>query len=426
MFANSRRQLDGIAIDSWGLDFGLLDKNGRLLGNPRCYRDPRSQRGFELLGKRFDMQELHQRTGASVLVGSTFCQLYEMVCATDPELEYAETLLMIPDLLSYFLCGEKASEYSNVTTTQLYSPSLKGWDFELLERSGIPKHIFTKIQQAGRKRGHLTEKVAAETGLSGTAVLAVGSHDTASALASVPCISDNFAFASSGTWSLMGVVTLNPVINDFTFSSGFSVEGTADGSFRMMKNMMGLWLAQECKQEWEYNGEACGWDELAGAAEVAAPLRSFVNPDNPCFFGAGNMARRIQEYCKATAQSIPETKGEIIRCLLESLAMRYRQVVQELDIISGKPISTLHIVGGGTQNRLLNQFVANATGRTVVTGPSEGSAIGNLMTQVLALGEVKNHSEMTQVVLNSFPTQVYEPKQARAWDAAYELFNRMP
>lgn len=426
MFAHTGKKLDGIGIDSWGLDFGLLDKNGKMLSNPYCYRDTRSQRGFDSLVRCFDIRELHQRTGASVLAGSTLCQLYDMVYNNDVEIECAETLLMIPDLLSYFLCGEKASEYTNATTTQLYNPNQNGWDFEMIERLGIPKRIFTKIQSAGSERGQLTEKIADETGLNRATVFAVGSHDTASALASVPYKSDSFAYISSGTWSLMGVVTSTPVINSFTFEKGFSVEGTTDNSFRMMKNMMGLWLMQECKREWEYSGGVYSWDDLEKEAEASVPFRSIVNTDNPLFFGIGNMIRRIQKYCSKTMQCIPETRGEIMRCLLESIAMKYRQVMLELDVVSGKHIPTLHIVGGGTRYRLLNQFAANATGRAVIAGPAEGSAIGNLMTQVLALGELKSKDEIAQVVSDSFTPQIYEPKYGQLWDSAYEIFQRMP
>ncbi len=410
-------ELASFGVDTWGVDFGLLDRNGRLLGNPRSYRHM-VDADMDKTNQTLPFATLFARTGIANLCFNTVYQLHRRIREDDAALEYAETMLLMPDLLGYFFSGEKASEYTNVSTTMLYSPRTRDWDWETIDALGIPRRIFTRVDRAGQVRGHLLPEVAEEVGINRAAFAAVGTHDTASAVAAIPG-QGNFAFLSSGTWSLFGVETDEAILTDAVRDANFSNEGTVQGGFRPLKNIMGLWLIQECRRDWAKAGRKYGWDEIVRLAEKEQPFRSIIDPDYPEFFNAGDMEQKIQAFCRRTGQPVPETAGQVARCIYESLALKYRWALERLEEIKGARLDSLNIVGGGIQNRLLNRMVADAIDRPVVTGPIEGAAIGNLLMQAVALGELKGLEEARQVVRASEPVDLYEPKHTQAWEDAY-------
>ncbi len=410
--------LDCFGIDTWGVDYGLLDEAGNLLGNPRAYRYAKDE-DAKAVWKTVDFPTLFRRTGIANLNFNTVYQLNRRKEEGDPGYQQAQTLLLMPDLLGYFLTGEKKSEYTNVTTTMLYNPSEKDWDWESIDALGINRKIFTPIDRAGQLRGCLTEAVAAELGINQVPFAAVGTHDTASAVAAIPG-EGSFAFCSSGTWSLFGVETDEPILSDGVRDANFSNEGTIQGGFRPLKNIMGLWLIQECRRWWQSQGMQLSWNDIVIEAQKAEPLRTIIDPDYEEFFAGGDMVRKIQNYCRNTNQPVPESVGEVARCIYESLALKYRWALERLEEIKGQPIAQLNIVGGGIQNKLLNQMVADSLNRPVVTGPVEGAAIGNLLAQAIALGAVKDLTELRQIVRNSESVNTYEPHHSDQWQAAYE------
>ena len=409
--------LDCFGIDTWGVDYGLLDKNGHLLGNPRAYRYAVDE-DFEEAFKVVDFPTLFARTGIANLNFNTIYQLYRRKRQNDVALDNAATMLLMPDLLGYFLTGEMKSEYTNVTTSMLYNPTERDWDWKSIRALGLPQRIFTQIDRAGSLRGRLRPELAEELGINQANFAAVGTHDTASAVAAIPG-SGSFAFCSSGTWSLFGVETDRPILTAEVRDSSFSNEGTIQGGFRPLKNIMGLWLIQECRRDWIKAGTKYSWDEIVQHAQAAEPLRSIIDPDYGAFFAGGNMVSKIQQFCRDTNQPVPETVGQIARCIYESLALKYRWALERLEEIKGRSIDTLNIVGGGIQNKLLNQMVADSINRPVITGPVEGAAIGNLLAQAMALGEVKDLEELRQVVRNSEAVNNYQPNHTQEWEDAY-------
>ncbi len=409
---------DAFGIDTWGVDYGLLDENGTLLGNPRCYRDATDEEmlaAWKIVSKR----ELFTRTGIAAMNFNTLYQLYRRVREGDPALQRAKTLLMVPDLLGYFLTGEQRSEYTNVTTTNLYNVSSGNWDFDVMRRLGIPESLFTPIDRAGSLRGRLLGQIADELGVSRAPFAAVGTHDTASAVSAIPG-EGRFAFLSCGTWSLFGMETDRPLIDDTVFAANFSNEGTVQGGYRPLKNIMGLWIMQECRREWSRQGTVYPWDDLCDMAERETPFASIIDPDDAPFFAAGDMCNKIARYCEKTNQPVPQTPGQITRCVFESLALKYRWALERLEEMKGEAIDTLNITGGGIANMILCQMAASATGKRVIAGPSEGSAMGNALQQAIALGELKDVSEARAVVARSVSPKEYWPEADRdAWHAAY-------
>ena len=412
----------GIGVDAWGVDFGLLDKRGRLLGNPSCYRDPRTNGVPEKVFARVSEAEIFAATGVQTMQINTLFQLASMAMAGDPKLECAETLLMIPDLFNYFLCGERAVEYTEASTTQMYKLGARDWDREMLRRVGIPERILTRVVQPGTVLADVSRDVLEMCGFAKTfPVIAVGSHDTASAVASIPNLDEGSAFISSGTWSLMGVELDAPVINERTLGLNYTNEIGAAGKVRFLKNIAGLWLVQECRKAWALEGSEYGYNELTVMAAGAEPFAAVIDPD--AFLEPGAMPERIATLCRETGQSAPETPGSIVRTCLESLALRYRQVLESLESVTGSRIETIYIVGGGSKNALLNRFVAEATGRTVVAGPAEATAVGNLLVQALGAGEIEGLEGLRAVVRNSFELERIEaPGAAPEWDRAYEKY----
>lgn len=336
----------------------------------------------------------------------------------DSALEAADKILFMPDALSYMLTGEMVTEYTIASTAQLVNAQTRRLEPELLKAVGLSEKNFGRFVFPGEKVGVLTEEVQKITGLGAIPVIAVAGHDTGSAVAAVPALDRNFAYLSSGTWSLMGVETDAPVINAETEALNFTNEGGVEGTIRLLKNICGMWLLERCRLNW---GDT-SYPELISEADACEPFRSLINPDDDCFANPADMEKAIAEYCRATGQAVPEKRGQVVRCIFESLALRYRQVLENLRSLSPRPIDTLHVIGGGSRNDLLNQFTANAIGIPVVAGPSEATAIGNVMIQAMAAGEATDVAGMRQLINRSIPLKTYQPQDTEAWDAAYIHF----
>lgn len=412
-------ELDSFGIDTWGVDYGLLDRNGQLVGLPRSYRLG-NQEDIDAVTAKIPAQTLYERTGIdTTLTFNTLYQLYRRKRENDPALEIADTLLLTPDLLGYFLTGAKGTEYTIATTTQLYNPTTKDWDWETIAELGIPKHIFTKIDPTGTIRGYIRPEVCEEVGINPAAFVAVGSHDTASAVAAIPG-RGSFAFCSSGTWSLFGAEMGKPDLSPEAAAAHFSNEGTIQGSYRPLNTIIGMWIIQECRRDWIKNGIDITWNGVVNEARKAEPLRSIINPDSPEFYAGGNMEKKIQEFCRRTGQPVPETIGQVSRCVYESLALKYRHALEGLEKMKGQRIDSLNIVGGPINNKFLNQLIADSLDREVVTGPVEGAAIGNLLTQAMALGDIQDIDELRHVVRNSEAVTTWTPNHTSQWELAYE------
>ena len=423
-------QIKSVGVDTWGVDFGLVGRNDELLGNPYHYRDRRTAGIFDKAFAIVPREEIFAHTGLQFMEFNTLYQLLAMKLARSPLLDVAERLLLIPDLFHWLLTGEKANEFTDASTTQFYNPKTKTWANELLAKFGLPTNILGPIAQPGTRLGKLLPTVAEETGLAAVEVVLPGTHDTASAVMAVPAVSTlgskpNWCYISSGTWSLMGVETPEPVVSDRCYQLNFTNEGGVGGTVRLLKNIGGLWLVQECQRIWKADGSEYGWDVLVRQAGEAPPLVSLINPDDPSFTTPKNMPQAIREYCQRTGQGVPGNDGAVIRCALESLALRYRMVLGMLEELIGGRLETIHIVGGGSQNRLLNQMAADACNRLVVAGPVEATAIGNVMMQAVAGGALGGIAQARDVIRHSFAVQQFAPKQPLAWDEAYERFKKL-
>ena len=422
--SKSGETVDAIGIDTWGVDFGLLDKNGHLLSLPVHYRDARTNGIPEKVRAIIPDGELFARTGIAFNSFNTLYQLYAMKEEGDPALESAQDLLFLPDLLAYFLTGKKGTEYTIASTSQLLNPFTRDWDRELMAKLGIPAHIFGEVKLPGTVRGTLLPEIARECGVAEIPVIAIGGHDTASAVAAVPAKEKDFAYISSGTWSLLGAEVQKPLCTEGVMKANYTNEGGVDGSIRLLKNIMGLWIIQECKREWDRRGSETSFGELVELSMQAPAFKAILDVDDPCFLAPGDMPARIQAYCAKSGQPVPEGKGEISRVIYESLALKYRWAIERLeeDMLK-KPIEALHIVGGGSKNALLNRFTAEAIKRPVIAGPDEGTIIGNLLVQAQALGAISGIRELREVVENSFPTKTFLPEtDGKAWDEAYQRY----
>jgi rhamnulokinase len=411
-----------IGLDTWGVDFGLFDRQGALLGNPYHYRDNRTDGMVERAFERMPREAFFERTGIQFMPINTVFQLYAMVVNRSPALEAADTFLMMPDLFNYWLTGQKAVEFSIATTSQCYDPRECAWSDPVLAALGIPRRIFPPIIQPGTVLGALLPEVAEETGAGGLPVITPACHDTGSAVAAVPAQGQDFAWLSSGTWSVMGAEVRAPVINPASLRFNFTNEGGVNGTFRFSRNIAGLWLVQECRRTWAAQGQELSYAALTELAAGAPPFVSLVDPDVPEFSKPGDMPARLRAYCRRTGQPVPESQAAIVRCALESLALKYRWVLEKLEEIVGHRLDPLHIVGGGTQNRLLNQFAADAVGRAVIAGPVEATAMGNILMQAVALHHIGSLAEGRRVVGDSFEQTPYAPQHRAAWDAAYPRF----
>jgi rhamnulokinase len=419
------KDIDSIAIDTWGVDFGLLDENGDLIGNPYHYRDTRTVGMMEEVFKIIPADKLYSITGIQFMELNTIFQLYALRQKDSYILKNAKTLLLTPDLFNYFLTGVKLTEYSIASSSQLLDAEKRDWSKEILEKLGLPEQIFTNIVSSGTIVGTLSEEIAKELGVGRVKVIATAGHDTQCAIASVPSEENNFVYISCGTWSLMGVENDKPIINEKSDELAFTNEGGVENKITFLKNIMGLWLVQESKRQWDREGDSVSFAELEKLAEAAQPFKAFIDPDDKTFITPGNMPNKIRDYCKRTGQNIPETKGDIVRCIAQSLAMKYRWTVESLEEILGKKLSTIHMLGGGIKDKMLCQFTANATLRKVIAGPVEATSIGNIMIQAKALEQVKSLKEIRKIVKDSFTTNVYEPEDNKAWTDGYKRYHEI-
>jgi rhamnulokinase len=414
--------LSGIGIDTWGVDYAFLDKQGFLVGNPRNYRDPRVDDVLPWTFERVSKEEIYRATGIQIMPLNTIFQLSAAVRDGDCQLAAAEKLLFIPNLLTWLFTGNVSAEYTFATTSQLYDPFAKDWSWKLIDAIGVKRSLFPKIVPPGTVAGPLLPQVRAETKCGAEVpVILVGSHDTASAVAAVPAEKGaDWAYLSSGTWSLLGMELDAPLVTAESFAANYTNEGGVCGTIRFLKNIMGLWLIQECRNEWNRHGANLGFGEIMRQAEEAEPFQSFVDPNDPLFVAPGDMPGRIAEFCRRTGQRVPEGVGAIARCAFESLALRYRKAIEELEKLTGRKVDVLHIVGGGCKNTLLNQFTADASGRLVKTGPVEGTALGNIVMQALATGAVGDLQEAREIIAASSEMETYRPQNPGAWDAAFQ------
>lgn len=418
--SHAGKDISSIGIDTWGVDFGLLDKNGKLLGNPLHYRDSNTEGMMEKVFSIVPDHEVYERTGIQFMPINTLYQMFSMKLSESPLLKNASTMLFIPDLLRYFLTGEKTCEYTIASTSQMLNAGSGNWDTELLDKLNIPTDILTEIIDPGTITGKLTEKISNELMVDQIPIVAVAEHDTGSAVISVPSSDKTSAYLSSGTWSLLGVESSKPVINKITFETNYTNEGGYDRSIRLLKNIMGLWIFQECKRTWDKEGTPMSFSELADLIHSAKPFASLIDPDDSSFLSPGGMPDRIRSYCEKTGQPVPVTKAEIVRCIMESLALKYRMAVEELEKIVGYKISSIHIVGGGSKNSVLSQFTANATNKRIIAGPVEATAAGNILVQLIAMKEIKSIDEGRELIRKSFSLEEYLPQEN--WDEAYSRF----
>lgn len=413
---------ESYGIDTWGVDFGLLDSQGELLGIPYHYRDPQTEGLIEELNEKLGRERLFQESGLQFMPFNTIYQLYAMLKAGSPKLDIAETLLLTPDLLHYFLTGEKVCEFTMATTTQLFDAGQKVWNKPLMKELGLSPCLFLDPIDPGTVIGTLSEEVCRELKVPSIKAIAVASHDTESAAAAVPAHSTDFAYLVCGTWSLLGTELSEALLHPEVLEHNFSNEGGAFGTFQLLKNIMGLWILQECKRRWELNGVSLSFPEMVKLAEAAEPFRSLIDPDDLRFMNPADMIETIAEYCRESGQPVPETEGQFIRCILESLALRYREVLEKTAVLTGRSYAGLHMVGGGIQNELLCRFTAEAIGRPVWAGPIEASAIGNMLLQFVAGGHVQHKEEGIELVKRSFPLAVYHPETPELWSAAFQKY----
>ncbi len=412
--------LSGIGVDTWGVDFGLFGEDGALVDNPRHYRDARNNGILERAYAIVPQAEIFSHTGLQFMQFNSLFQLLAAKLAGSPSLSVAKRLLFMPDLFNYWLTGVARAELTIASTSQCYNPAKKRWATELMEKLGLPVSILPEIVQPGTLLGPVLPEVAEATGIGAVPVYATACHDTAAAVAAVPAADGDWCYISSGTWSLMGLELDEPIINDKVFELTLTNEIGAEGKIRLLKNIAGLWLLQECRRAWAAAGKEYSYAELASLAAEARPFTAVIQPDG--FLEPGAMPERIAAYCEKTGQKVPGQPGEMSRTILESLALRYRQVLESLEALAGRKIKVIHIVGGGSKNQLLNQLVADATGCTVVAGPSEATAAGNILVQAMGAGELSGLKEAREVVRRSFEVTVIEPRPAEGWDAAYDKF----
>jgi rhamnulokinase len=433
--AGRAARLDSIGLDAWGNDFCLLDSAGALLEDPHSYRDPRTDGVMEKAFQRMSREAIYNRTGVQFMQHNTLFQIYSMVLDKSPLLESASTYLMIADLFNYWLCGEKFCEFTNATTTQFYDPRKRDWCLPLLETFDIPARIMPPVVQPATKLGMMKARLCDELGISALPVVAIGTHDTASAAVAVPYgrgvpsgapaemySSADSAFLSSGTWSLLGAEVSEPLINSAGLKHNFTCYGGVGGAWLIWKNIQALWVLQECVRCWE---EACSQpalEELITLAGQAPPFAAIIDVDDRLFLTPGDFPARMDEYCRRTGQKLSKEGGVVVRCILESLALKYRYTFERLQKVLGRKLGCIHIIGGGSLNALLNRFTAEATGVPVVAGPAEATALGNFMTQLIALGEIGSLSQAREIVNRSFGTGTYMPGHVDAWDEAYGRF----
>lgn len=419
-------EIDGLGVDTWGVDFALLGRDGTLLGNPRHYRDPHTEGIMEAAFQRMPRLDLYRRTGVQFMRFNSLFQLLALQRQRSPLLDVAETLLFMPDLFHYFFTGIKVNERTDASTSQLLDPRTRTWVPDLMRAFGLPERILGTLVEPGTVLGPLRPSVAQETGLNPAPVIAPASHDTASAIAAVPAAPNtSWAYISSGTWSLMGVELSEPLLTDAALEANFTNEGGVEGRTRFLKNVMGLWLVQECRRAWERAGMALGYDELARLAAAAPAFTSIVDPDDASFVLPSSMPAALADYCRRTGQMVPTEPGAVIRCALESLALRYRWVLERLEDLTGRRLDAIHVVGGGSQNTLLCQLTADACNRPVLASPVEATAIGNVLVQAIGVRVLGSLADAREVVRRSFEVRTYLPQSPDAWTEPYARFQKL-
>lgn len=428
-------RIQSVGVDTWGVDFALLGRDDVLLGNPVSYRDKRTEGMMDRAIAQLGREEIFAHTGLQFMPINTLYQFMGLKAQNSPWLEAAKSFLMIPDFFHWLLTGVKANEVTNATTTQFFNPVRRGWATELLDKLQLPTHLLGPLVEPGTKLGKLRASICAETGLAPIDVVLPGTHDTASAVMAVPARSvpgakPDWCYISSGTWSLIGVETPAPVMSDLCRQLTFTNEGGVGNTIRVLKNITGLWIVQECRRVWsqagvQYSGGEYSWEALNRMSSAARPLVSFIDPDDAAFQAPANMPEAIRDYCRRTGQTVPAGEGEIVRTAIESLALKYRYTLGKLEQLVGGRLETIHIVGGGVQNRQLCQAAADACGRRVVAGPVEATAVGNVMMQAIASGAATDIAQARDVIRESFSVEEYFPRDRDQWDEAYGRFVKL-
>ena len=404
-----------IGVDSWGVDFGLLDAQGQLIGNPVHYRDRRTDGIMKQVFERISQKSVFEKTGIQFMQINTLYQLFSLVANKSPQLNIAHTFLTVPDLINYWLTGAQVCEFSNATTTQLLNAATQQWDKDLLECLEIPSSIFPELILPGKRLGEFQ----------GIPVITPACHDTGSAIAAVPAQNENFAYISSGTWSLVGLEVDKPVMTEAALAVNVTNEGGVFGTWRLLKNVMGLWILQQCRQVWERQGNTYNYEDLVQMAEKAPAFGSVINPNDPRFLMPGDHVQIIAEMCMTSGQEVPQQPGAITRCVLESLALAYREVLEALHQIQEKQAEVIHIIGGGAKNDLLNQMTSDATGLPVISGPAEATVLGNALLQLIALGDIANLQEGRELVMKMPEMKQYVPGKSAQWDAAFASYKNV-
>ncbi|MDD3321203.1 MAG: rhamnulokinase [Paludibacter sp.] len=414
--------ITSIGVDTWGVDFALLAEDGSILGAPYAYRDPHSigapEKYFEIVPR----EKVYNLTGSQVINFNSLFQLFAMSQANNSLLKATKEILFMADALAYMLTGNKVVEYTIASTSQILNPRTKKFEAELLEKAGVSPSVLGEIVMPGHLIGTLRDDLAEESELGKVNVVAVAGHDTASAVAAVPAANENYAYLSSGTWSMMGVELKDPIINEQTSKNNFTNEGGVEGTIRFLKNITGMWILEQCMKEWKKEGITYAYEKIVQMADTVDPFQSFIEPDHSSFVNPISMTRAIQDYCSATGQKVPQTHPEFVRCIFESLSLKYRNVLGLLKDMAPFPIEKLHVIGGGSKNPLLNQWTANSIGIPVIGGPSEATAIGNIMLQAKAAGCVGSLQEMRQIIAESVHIDEFYPENPEAWEEAYEKF----
>ncbi len=417
---------DSVGIDTWGVDYGLIDKNGNLLGIPRHYRDGRNEKASKDLQKRISLEELYSETGIQNAVFNTIYQLWADHLNQPYLLDNAEHLLLLPDLFGYFLTGKIHTDYSHASTTALLSVKTGDWDYDLIKRLGLPKKIFYPVGPSGAELGALLPELCEELMIPSARVISVASHDTASAVAAVPTLEKDTVYISCGTWSLFGTELDEPNTSPEAMASNFTNEGGYGGKIRFLKNIMGLWLIQQSRRYWNRQGLGLSYDDLEQLARECPPFQSMIDVDDPAFFPPGDIPVRVQDYCRKTGQPVPETVGQIMRCLYDSIALKYRWSFDTLKELTGKDYSAIHMVGGGIKDELLSQLAADVCGVKVVAGPVEATVIGNIAVQLIAVGAVRDLTEAREIIRNSFDVKTFLPDtESPVYKIAYLQYKKL-
>jgi rhamnulokinase len=417
-------QPDSVGIDTWGVDYALVTIDGQLVGLPFAYRDHRTDRAMEDFFQILSKRETYLLSGIQFMQFNTLFQLFASVRQNYSGLKIAESLLFMPDALNYLFTGIQKNEYTIASTSQLLKPGKAEWEPKLFEMAGIPQKFAGELTQPATVLGDLLPEVLQETGSAAIPCIAVAGHDTASAIVSVPADGENWAYLSSGTWSLLGIESPVPMVSEKTLSMNFTNEGGVENTTRFLKNIMGMWLIQECKRIWDAQS-VMGWHEIVALSNNIKPFKSLINPDDTGFLNPGDMPKAVQDFCAKTNQPVPQSKGEIARCIYDSLVLKYKYTIKQIESVTGKRIEKLHIIGGGAHNTMMNQLTADATGIPVFAGPTEATAIGNILLQAKALGKVNSLAEIREIIRNSFEVTEYTPSPKLDWEAAFERFEKL-